>query len=101
MKKNKTHIVYPQGALSWEEIQETVALLKTEGLNPKIVKHNGLWNVQADISKAGIERIEWEHYIFCESMYQWARATCELMESDQLSISELWNAEADVAEGIV
>lgn len=48
MKKNKTYIVYPQGALSWEEILETVELLKTERANPKIVKHNGFWNGQAE-----------------------------------------------------
>jgi hypothetical protein len=48
MIKNKTYIVYPHGALNWEEIFETVALLKTERANPKIVKHNGFWNVQAD-----------------------------------------------------
>lgn len=101
MIENKRYIVYPYGAFSWEEILESVELLKTEGLNPKIVKHNGFWNVEADISKKAIERIYWEHYIFCESVYQWASATCELMEEDGLSISELWNAEADVAEGVV
>jgi hypothetical protein len=47
MMKNKTYIVYPGGALNWEEIFETVALLEFEGANPKIVKHNGFWNVQA------------------------------------------------------
>ena len=52
MKKNKTYIVYPDGAFSWEEIKETVALLKFEGYNPKIVKHNGLWNVQAQSPEA-------------------------------------------------
>ena len=46
---NKTYIVYPHGALSWEEILETVALLKSEGANPEIVVHNGFWNVQADV----------------------------------------------------
>ena len=51
MKKNKPYIVYPDGAFSWEEIKETVALLKFEGYNPKIVKHNGLWNVQAQSPK--------------------------------------------------
>ena len=101
MKRNKRCIVYPMGALSWEEILETVELLKYEGANPEIVNHNGFWNVEADVSKAAIERIDWEHYIFCESMYQWAEVTCELMEEDRLSISELWNAEADVAEGVV
>lgn len=45
---NKRYIVYPHGALSWEEILETVELLKTEGANPKIVKHNGFWNVSAE-----------------------------------------------------
>lgn len=48
MIKNKTYIVYPNGALNWEEILETVELLKFECANPKIVKHNGFWNVQAD-----------------------------------------------------
>jgi hypothetical protein len=100
MKRNKRYIVYPMGALCWEEIQETMTLLEHEGANPEIVKHNGFWNVEADISKAAIERIDWEHYIFCESMYQWASATCDLMEEDGLSVSELWNAEADVAEMI-
>lgn len=47
MNKNKRYIVYPQGALSWEEIFETVELLKATGANPKIVKHNGFWNVEA------------------------------------------------------
>jgi hypothetical protein len=50
MKKNKRYIVYPMGALSWEEIKETVELLKYEGTNPKIVKHNGFWNVEADVT---------------------------------------------------
>jgi len=50
MKKNTTYIVYPHGALSWEEIFETVELLKFEGANPKIVTHNGYWNVQAEVS---------------------------------------------------
>jgi hypothetical protein len=48
MIKNKRYSVYQWGALSWEEILETVELLKTEHANPKIVKHNGLWNVQAE-----------------------------------------------------
>ena len=52
MEKNKPYIVYPDGAFSWEEIKETVALLKFEGYNPKIVKHNGLWNVQAQSPEA-------------------------------------------------
>ena len=47
MIKNKRYIVYPHGALSWEEIHETVELLKAEGANPEIVKHNGFWNVSA------------------------------------------------------
>jgi hypothetical protein len=101
MKKNKTYIVDPHGPLSWEEILETVELLKIEGRDPKIVKHNGFWNVEAEISNAEIGRIVLEHYVFCESMYQWAIATCELMESDQLSVSELWNAEVDVKEAMI
>jgi hypothetical protein len=52
MIKNKRYIVYPQGALCWEEIEETMELLKHEGANPKIVKHNGFWNVEAD-TKSG------------------------------------------------
>lgn len=40
--------MYPMGALSWEEILETVELLKYEGANPKIVNHNGFWNVSAE-----------------------------------------------------
>lgn len=48
MNQNKTYIVYPGGALSWEEIFETVALLELEGASPKIVKHNGFWNVSAE-----------------------------------------------------
>lgn len=48
MIKNKRYIVYPHGALSWGEILETVELLKTEGANPKIVEHNGFWNVEAE-----------------------------------------------------
>ena len=48
MIKNKRYIVYPQGALSWEEILETVELLKAEGAKPEIVKHNGFWNVSAE-----------------------------------------------------
>jgi hypothetical protein len=47
MIRNKTYIVYPEGALSWEEIFEMVTLLEFEGANPKIVNHNGFWNVQA------------------------------------------------------
>jgi hypothetical protein len=45
---NKRYIVYPQGALSWEEILETVDLLNHEGAKPQIVKHNGFWNVSAE-----------------------------------------------------
>jgi len=45
---NKRYIVYPQGALSWEEILETAELLQFEGAKPKIVKHNGFWNVEAE-----------------------------------------------------
>ena len=41
------YIVYPDGALSWSEIKETVDLLEFEGKNPKIVKYKGLWNVEA------------------------------------------------------
>jgi len=48
MIRNKRYIVYPLGALSWEEILETVELLKAEGANPEIVKHNGFWNVSAE-----------------------------------------------------
>ena len=53
MKRNKRYIVYPMGALCWEEIEETVELLKHEGANPKIVKHNGFWNVEADTERGG------------------------------------------------
>ena len=45
---NKRYIVYPQGALSWEEILETVDLLNQEGAKPEIVKHCGFWNVSAE-----------------------------------------------------
>lgn len=48
MKKNKRYIVYPLGALSWEEVLETVELLKSERAKPEIVKHNGFWNVSAE-----------------------------------------------------
>ena len=48
MKKNKRYLVYPHGAWCWEEILETVALLEQEGADPKIVKHNGFWNVSAE-----------------------------------------------------
>ena len=41
------YIVYPEGALSWSEIKETVELLKEEGNSPRIVKYKGLWNVEA------------------------------------------------------
>lgn len=51
MSERKRYIVYPYGAHSWEEIAETVEFLKYEGANPKIVKHNGFWNVEAE-SKA-------------------------------------------------
>lgn len=47
--KNR-YIVYPDGALSLDEIKETVELLKSLGNNPKIVKHKGLWNVEAESS---------------------------------------------------
>ena len=47
-EEKERYIVYPLGALSWEEILETVELLKVEGGNPKIVKHNGFWNVSAE-----------------------------------------------------
>lgn len=47
MRKNKRYIVYPHGAESWSEIKETVGLLKSCGANPKIVKYNGFWNVEA------------------------------------------------------
>ena len=52
MEKNKPYIVYPNGTLSWEEIKETVILLKFAGYNPKIVKHNGFWNVEAQRTEA-------------------------------------------------
>ncbi|NQE54253.1 hypothetical protein C5S29_11720 [ANME-1 cluster archaeon GoMg3.2] len=48
MSENNRYIVYPHGALSWEEIAETVALLEYEGASPEIVKYNGFWNVEAD-----------------------------------------------------
>ena len=51
MNENRKYIVYPDGALSWEEIKGTVALLKFEGANPKIVAHKGYWNVQAEVKK--------------------------------------------------
>jgi hypothetical protein len=41
------YIVYPEGALDWDEIKATVELLEEEGKNPKIVKYKGLWNVEA------------------------------------------------------
>jgi hypothetical protein len=47
MLKSKRYIVFPDGAISCDEIKETVRLLKYEGANPKIVKHNGFWNVHA------------------------------------------------------
>jgi hypothetical protein len=31
-----------------EKTDEQVDLLKAEGANPKIVKHNGFWNVEAE-----------------------------------------------------
>jgi hypothetical protein len=101
MIKNKTYIVFPHGLVTKEELQEAIELLNISLKNPKIVKHNGLWNVEADLSKASIERINFAHCIFCESMFQWASATCELMETDELSVSELWNAEPDVAEAVM
>lgn len=45
---NKRYIVYPQGALSWVEILETVELLKNEGANPEIVVHHDFWNDSAE-----------------------------------------------------
>jgi len=41
------YIVYPDGANSWQEIKETLELLKEEGNSPRIVKYKGLWNVEA------------------------------------------------------
>ena len=48
MSENKRYIVYPYGALSGEEIYETVELLKVEGANPKIITYNGFWTVSAE-----------------------------------------------------
>lgn len=41
------YIVYPEGVESWSELKETLELLKEEGKDPKIVKYEGLWNVEA------------------------------------------------------
>ena len=52
--KNKRYFVYPHGAWCWEEILETVELLKSEGAKPEIVKHNEFWNVQAEVKEVSV-----------------------------------------------
>lgn len=52
MSERKRYIVYPGGAHDWAEIKATFDLLNYEGANPKIVKYNGRWNVEAQAKEA-------------------------------------------------